>query len=85
MPEALTCATASIYRKKLDFMLGHGLFYEYEIWNHNGVNDALLPINPRNIQTEALKLGTYISFKWKTDFNLDFDISVYHRKVNSMK
>ncbi len=61
--------------------MGSGPFYEYEKWNYDGVKDHLVPANAGDIVTEKIKLGTYVSYKWKTDFNFDFDFSVYHQSA----
>lgn len=64
---------------KLGLFVGTGPFYEYESWNYNGVKDDLLPVDLTEIETENIKLGTYLSFKWFTDNKFDFDISIYHQ------
>ena len=46
---------------------------------YDGVADDLLPIDLKGIETKLLKLGTYLSLKWFTNFNIDFDFSVYHQ------
>jgi len=66
---------------KLGFYAGTGPFYEYEKWNYDGVRDNLIPENPVDIIIEKIKFGSYLSFKWKTDSNLDFDISLYHQSA----
>lgn len=68
-----------ITSNNLGFFAGSGPFYEFEKWNYNGVNDELLPVDLSEVEQENLKLGTYLSFKWFTDYNLDFDISLYHQ------
>ena len=65
--------------EKIGFYTGIGPFFEYERWNYDGVSDDLLPIDLQGIETEMLKLGTYLSLKWFTNSNIDFDISVYHQ------
>ncbi len=71
-----------IYLKdKVGFYVGTGPFYEYEKWNYDGVQDDFIPASPDDIINEEIKLGTYLSFKWKTDFNFDFDISLYHQSA----
>ena len=67
--------------EKVGFYIGTGPFYEYERWNYDGVADDLVPANPKDKVREEVKLGTYLSFKWKTDINLDFDISLYHQSA----
>ncbi len=62
-------------------MLEQGLFYEHEKWNYDGVKDHLVPANPTDIVSDEIKLGSYLSFKLKTDFNLDFDVSIYHQST----
>lgn len=69
------------FSEKVGFYIGTGPFYEYERWNYDGVADNLIPANPEDIVNEEVKLGTYLSFKWKTDINLDFDISLYHQST----
>jgi hypothetical protein len=64
---------------KLGLYAGSGPFYEYENWNYDGVPDSFVPANPQNQTTENFKLGSYISFKWITGYNLDLDISFYHQ------
>jgi hypothetical protein len=56
-----------------------GPFYEYERWNYVGVSDDLLPENQEDIVGENIKLASYLSFKWKTNFDFDFDFSAYHQ------
>jgi len=63
----------------IGFYVGTGPFYEYEKWNYSGVHDDLIPANAEDVSKEKLKIGSYISFKWKTDNKLDFDISLYHQ------
>jgi len=67
--------------EKVGFYVGTGPFYEYERWNYDGVADDLVPAIPKDIISEEVKLGTYLSFKWKTEINLDFDISFYHQST----
>lgn len=69
------------FKNRIGFYAGMGPFYEYEKWNYDGVEDNLIPMNPENIVTEKIKLGSYLSFKWKTSFNLDFDFSLYHQST----
>lgn len=69
------------FKDKVGFYAGTGPFYEYERWNYDGVADDLVPAIPEDIINEELKLGTYLSFKWKTDLDLDFDISLYHQSA----
>jgi len=65
--------------QKLGVFFGTGPFYEYERWNYGGVKDALLPIDLTNVEQENIKLGSYLSFKWFSDYNFDLDISIYHQ------
>jgi hypothetical protein len=70
---------------KMGFYVGSGPFYEYENWNYDGVPDHLIPANTENIISETYKLGTYLSFKWRTNINMDVDISFYHQsRFNDM-
>lgn len=64
---------------ELGFYAGTGLFYEFERWNYDGVQDILIPTDQKDVVSENIKLGTYMSFKWKTGFKLDFDVSLYHQ------
>jgi len=64
---------------KIGFFAGSGPFYEYERWNYDGVKDSLLPAITNDVISEEIKLGTYISFKWETSFNISIDISLYHQ------
>ncbi len=64
---------------KHGIFVGTGPFYEFERWNYNGVKDELLPADLSDVEQENVKLGTYVSFKWITDHNFDFDISIYHQ------
>ena len=66
---------------KIGFYAGAGPFYEYEKWNYDGVNDALIPDNAKDIVNEKLKLGSYLSFKWKTNTDVDVDVSLYHQNA----
>ncbi len=59
--------------------IGVGPFYEYERWNYDGVKDELIPMNAVVQESENIKLSTYLSLKWKTENNFDFDISLYHQ------
>ena len=63
----------------IGFYFGTGPFYEFEKWNYHGVRDDLVPTNPIDVVREQYKLGSYVSFKLKTDFNFDFDISLYYQ------
>ena len=65
--------------ENLGLFFGTGPFYEFERWNYNGVEDALLPVDLTEIEQENIKLGTYLSFKWFTDQKFDFDLSIYHQ------
>ncbi|QKG80039.1 DUF481 domain-containing protein [Tenuifilum thalassicum] len=71
------------YKNLIGMYIGSGPFYEFERWNYDGVPDELLPPNPQKIEKQDFKIGSYISFKWKTPINLDIDISLYHQsKLN---
>ena len=49
------------------------------------MKDDKLPSNTNDIISEHAKLGTYLSFKWETEFNISFDISLYHQsKINEV-
>jgi len=37
------------------------------------------PFYEYDVISEEIKLGTYISFKWETSFNISIDISLYHQ------
>ena len=65
--------------EKLGLYVGTGPFYEFEEWNYDGVPYHLVPANAVNITNEKVKLGSYLSFKWETNFNVDFDLSLYHQ------
>lgn len=70
---------------KMGLFAGSGPFYEYENWNYDGVPDHLIPTNRENIISEVYKWGSYLSFKWETDLNMDVDISFYHQsRFNEM-
>ena len=70
---------------KLGFYAGTGLFYEFERWNYDGVQDILIPTEQKIVVNENIKLGNYMSFKWKTGFKVDFDVSLYHQsKLNKL-
>lgn len=64
---------------KLGLFAGIGPFYEYEKWNYKGVRDDMLPLDLSEIVRNNIKIGSYVSFKWKTDVNLDIDLSIYHQ------
>ena len=64
---------------QIGLFAGTGPFYEYERWNYDGVKDNLVPAITTEINSEEVKLGTYISFKWETNFNITLDISMYHQ------
>ena len=68
-----------LYKENLGLFFGTGPFYEYERWNYKGVKDDILPSDLNEKETENIKHGTYVSFKWFTEYNIDFDISIYHQ------
>lgn len=68
-----------ITNDQIGLFAGTGPFYEYERWNYDGVKDNLVPANTNDIIAEEVKLGTYVSFKWETNFNVTLDISMYHQ------
>jgi len=70
-----------LQNRKLGFFFGLGPFYEFERWNYDGVKDHLLPANTKKIGSEKIKIGSYISFKWISDFDLTFDFNAYHQST----
>lgn len=68
-----------IQTEKVGLFAGIGPFYEYERWNYEGVQDHLILENSEDIIQKNFKLGSYISFKWLSDYNLTFDFSAYHQ------
>lgn len=64
--------------EKMGVFAGTGPFYEYERWNYDGVKDRLIPQNSKDVTSENIKLRTYISFKWYSQYNFTFDVSAYH-------
>lgn len=71
------------YSQNIGFFGGIGPFYEYEEWNYDGVDDNLIPANPATVINENLKIGSYLSFKWRTSLHIDIDLSVYHQSTFS--
>lgn len=63
----------------MGFYFGAGTFYENEHWNYDGVQDNLVPADAKDVYSQAVKLGSYLSFKWITDYNISFDCSLYHQ------
>jgi len=68
-----------ITKKNLGIFAGLGLFYEYEKWNYDGVDDDLVPENTDKIESSKIKLGDYISFKYQPNENIFLDFSAYHQ------
>ncbi|MEE4196068.1 MAG: hypothetical protein V2I54_00360 [Bacteroidales bacterium] len=69
-----------IQKEMLGFFAGLGTFYEHERWNYEGVVDTLLiPSTASNIYSDQLKLGSYLSFKYASDYNFSVDVSIYHQ------
>lgn len=65
--------------ENIGFFIGTGPFYEYEKWNYNSVPSDKLPIDQTAITTSYIKSGSYLSLKWFTSQNFDFDLSLYHQ------
>lgn len=65
--------------ESIGFFMGSGPFYEYEKWNYNGVPDEKLPTDRTAIITSYTKSGSYVSIKWFTSQDFDFDFSIYHQ------
>ena len=64
---------------KIGFFFGIGPFYEYERWNYDGVKEKFRPLDLSDVESENMKIGSYLTLKWFTDRNFDFDISIYHQ------
>jgi len=75
----INCRYRIFSTNKLGMFFGTGPFYEYERWNYNGVKDEMLPTDIADVVQENIKLDTYLSFKWFSDYNFDIDISIYHQ------
>lgn len=59
---------------------GVGPFYEFERWNFDGISDPdLIPLDESVREMENIKLGSYISFKYKPVDAIFIDISLYHQ------
>jgi hypothetical protein len=64
--------------KGYDLYLGVGGFAQKEIWNYNGVADATkIPLNPRNIVDQQLRLNTYLKGAIKLSSKCDLVCQTY--------
>ena len=64
--------------KGYDLYLGVGGFVQKEIWNYNGVADATkIPLNPRNIIDQQLRLNTYLKGAIKLSSKCDLVCQTY--------
>ena len=63
---------------KWDVNAGLGLFYENEFWNYTAADTTKLPADITPINTQVLKLNSYIRFDWKASehSNISFKIFV---------
>ena len=61
--------------ESIGFFIGSGPFYEYEKWNYNCVPDEKLPADRTAIITSYTKSGSYVSLKWFTSQDFDFDVA----------
>lgn len=69
-----------ISKEKIALCAGLGTFYEHERWNYDGVDDTLLiPANNGDVYSDEIKLGSYVSFKYESDYDFFIDISIYHQ------
>ena len=69
-----------INKENLGLFAGLGTFYEHERWNYEGVNDTLLiPAITNDIYSDLIKLGSYLSLKYESDYNFTIDVSIYHQ------
>lgn len=58
---------------------GLGPFYEYEEWNHRGVQEQNLPANPENVTNKQLKYGLYLGVKQRLFEVIFLDLSCYYQ------
>jgi len=69
----------------MGLFVGSGPFYEYERWNYNGIKDSFEKGATGSVETQLVKLGTYVSYKWKLSDRFFMDVSAYHQsKFNSL-
>ncbi|MFP4024454.1 MAG: hypothetical protein ACLFVR_07990 [Thiohalospira sp.] len=74
-------ARYSLLKKdNIGLFVGLGTFYEHEQWNYDGVNDTLLiPSISKDIYSDQFKIGSYLGFKYESDYNFSIDLSIYHQ------
>lgn len=68
-----------ISKKNLGLFAALGPFYEFERWNFDGVEESLVPVDASKRKSRQVKLGDYVSFKFKPKDNIFLDFSVYHQ------
>lgn len=65
--------------KQRGLFWGVGGFYEYEKWNYNGVNEALLPLDQSPIKVNSWKANFYLNYKkWFAD-KFFLDLGIYYQ------
>lgn len=64
--------TAGIY-------YGVGGFYEYELWNYDGVPEEQLPADLSPVTNRLFKINSYFSLKWRPVKTLNFDLGLYYQ------
>ena len=71
---------AVIRQKSFGAFIGSGMFYEWEKWNYQGTrNTDLIPDNPQDIKTSALRIASYVSFKKTFAELITIDASYYYQ------
>lgn len=69
-----------IQKQKIGLFAGMGPFYEFERWTYKGVSDSsLIPLNVIQVEQNNIKLGTYLSLKYKPVKSIFLDLSLYHQ------
>lgn len=69
---------------KWDFNTGIGLMYEEEKWNYDGVDSSKIPIYPKPIINNLIKLNSYVRFDWKPNQNNDIAINIFIQSIPSI-
>lgn len=71
---------AIIRQKSFGAFAGVGMFYEWEKWNYQGTRDIeLIPDNPQDIISSAVRLASYFSFKKTFAELITIDASYYYQ------
>ena len=62
---------------KFDFNTGLGLMAEQERWDYSAVDSVKIPLNAVPIQTNYIKLNSYIRLDWKSSHNSDLAFNLF--------